>query len=88
MLAAGDPAACADQATFGGGWGGKGADQGEHRSVQHFSEVGIRTEIQRSLESRLLPSLEAFGQARGQEAQGGATPFEVTMLQIGAEFAQ
>ena len=32
-------------ATFGGGWGGKGADQGEHRSVQHEPDTERETSV-------------------------------------------
>ena len=33
------------RATFGGGWGGKGADEGEHRSITHAPDTERETHV-------------------------------------------
>ena len=37
------------RATFGGGWGGKGAGQGEHRSVPHEPDTERGTSVPRTV---------------------------------------
>src|SRR5215831_10387839 len=59
------------RATVHGGWGGKGADQGEHRSIQHAPDTGRGTRV-----PGIARCAESSKRKEARTVHGSAPPFE------------